>query len=227
MAHRAFMGLNQNLTQSVTKCAQQLKFLLVLDFEATCERNIQIQPQEIIEFPCIAISTQDWQVKDIFHEYVRPRVHPNLSPFCTELTGILQEMVDDQSNFPDVLATFSNWIKEGRYFEEKNKSAFVTCGDWDLKVMIPSQCVTEKINVPEYFREWINLKRVFCDVMKVYPRGIVDMLIQLNLPKVGRLHSGIDDVKNMVNVIKSLSTQHDTLFKITSAVNYPNSSVYQ
>ena len=30
-----------------------------------------------------------------FHEYVMPVEHPKLSSFCTELTGIRQQQVDD------------------------------------------------------------------------------------------------------------------------------------
>lgn len=30
------------------------------------------------------------QIKATFHEYVRPEIQPELTPFCTELTGITQ-----------------------------------------------------------------------------------------------------------------------------------------
>ena len=226
MAHRALIELNRNLIRNLSKGEQRFKYLLVLDFEATCEKYVLIKPQEIIEFPCVVISTEDWQIKDIFHQYVKPRVHPNLTPFCTDLTGILQEMVEDQPYFPEVLSNFSNWIKEGGYFSEKGKSAFVTCGDWDLNVMIRSHCATEKLNVPEYFEEWINLKKVFCDVTKIFPRGLINMLMDLNLPKIGRLHSGIDDVQNMVNIIRTLGTHHNTQFEITSGVTIPAVPTY-
>lgn len=37
---------------------------------------------------------------------------------------------------------------------------FITCGDWDLRIMLPSQCNQFKIDYPPYFRKWINLKKV-------------------------------------------------------------------
>lgn len=227
MAHRALMGLKNNLIRNVQNSEQRFKYLLILDFEATCEKFIKINPQELIEFPCIVVSTQDWQIKDVFHEYVKPKFHPNLTPFCSELTGIVQEMVDDKAYFPEIMKKFNSWIEKGKYFEEKNKSAFVTCGEWDLKVMIPSQCATEKLTVPDYFSEWINLKIVFCNVMKVYPHGIIDMLVRLNIPQIGRLHSGIDDVKNMINIIKSIGTKYNTNFDITSGIHHKNFPIYQ
>jgi len=38
---------------------------------------------------------------------------------------------------------------------------FVTCGDWDLGRMLPEQCAREHIDVPIYFKEFINIKKVF------------------------------------------------------------------
>ncbi len=57
----------------------------VVDFEATCLRDQAIEPQEIIEFPCLKVSSRDFSVQSTFHRYVRPVHHPNLSHFCTEL----------------------------------------------------------------------------------------------------------------------------------------------
>lgn len=41
-----------------------------------------------------------------FRTFVRPRRHPRLSAFCTKLTGIRQEDVDQAPSFPDALAAF-------------------------------------------------------------------------------------------------------------------------
>jgi inhibitor of KinA sporulation pathway (predicted exonuclease) len=46
--------------------------------------------QEIIEFPCIKINANTCEVEDIFHQYVQPKEIPVITPFCTELTGIMQ-----------------------------------------------------------------------------------------------------------------------------------------
>lgn len=71
--------------------SQKYDYLLVLDFEATCNEGSKLKPQEIIEFPCALINTKkSFDVVSIFHEYVRPVHHPKLTTFCTELTGITQ-----------------------------------------------------------------------------------------------------------------------------------------
>lgn len=70
---------------------QIFDYLLILDFEATCNQGgRQPRPQEIIEFPCMKMCTKTWQVESVFHRYVRPKAHPKLTDFCTELTGIVQ-----------------------------------------------------------------------------------------------------------------------------------------
>ena len=69
---------------------QKFQYLLALDFEATCLKDRPIDPQEIIEIPCLKISSRTFQVESIFHSYVRPVHHPKLSNFCVELTGINQ-----------------------------------------------------------------------------------------------------------------------------------------
>mmetsp|Transcript_19128 Transcript_19128/g.48971 ORF Transcript_19128/g.48971 Transcript_19128/m.48971 type:complete len:80 (+) Transcript_19128:607-846(+) len=60
----------------------------VVDFEAQCNDGQRIQPQEIIEFPLLALNTRTLEVDFEFHHYVRPVAHPVLTQFCTELTGM-------------------------------------------------------------------------------------------------------------------------------------------
>ncbi len=87
------------------KCEQKFDFLFVLDFEATCDKPRQTRPQEVIEFPCIKLKCgTGGSLNEVarFHRYIRPMVNPRLSHFCTELTGITQEMVDGEQNFQEV-----------------------------------------------------------------------------------------------------------------------------
>jgi inhibitor of KinA sporulation pathway (predicted exonuclease) len=51
--------------------AQNFDHLFVLDFEATCLRDQLLEPQEIIELPCLRVCTDDFSVKSTFHRYVR------------------------------------------------------------------------------------------------------------------------------------------------------------
>jgi len=218
MAHRVLRRFPRTMINRSREVAQKFEYLLVMDFEATCERHEVLKPQEIIEIPCAVLSTYDWQLKDMFHMYVKPRVRPILTPFCIELTGIMQETVDDQPHFADVFPKFCEWLTKGGYFDKSEKSSFVTCGNWDLKTMLPSQCDLDGITLPDQFKQWIDLKCTFCESTGYYPKSLKDMLARLNLPLKGRQHSGIDDVKNMVSIILALQEKHNTQFKITSSL---------
>ncbi|XP_011874969.1 PREDICTED: ERI1 exoribonuclease 3 [Vollenhovia emeryi] len=218
MARRVLRRYPRTMAGRSREVTQRFEYLLVMDLEATCERHEVLKPQEIIELPCAVLSTRDWQLKDMFHAYVRPRVHPTLTSFCTELTGIMQETVDDQPHFADTFPRFCEWLKEGGYVDEAGKSSFVTCGNWDLKIMLPSQCDLDGIALPDQFKQWIDLKYTFCESTGYYPKSLRDMLMRLNLPLRGRLHSGIDDVGNMVSVMLALKEKHNTEFNITSSL---------
>ena len=50
---------------------QNFKYFLALDFEAQCQQGKRIQPQEIIEFPCIMVDAQNFQIVDTFHQYIK------------------------------------------------------------------------------------------------------------------------------------------------------------
>lgn len=69
-----------------------LKWLLILDFEANCGDNIRPSKknQEVIEWPTLLYNFEADILEDTFHEYIKPVVLPEITPFCTELTGIEQ-----------------------------------------------------------------------------------------------------------------------------------------
>lgn len=218
MAHRILRRYPRTTVNRFQEVVQKFEYLLVMDFEATCDRHTVLNPQEIIELPCVSLSTSNWKIKDTFHAYIKPRIHPKLTPFCTELTGIMQETVDNQPCFADIFSRFREWLIEGEYFDNTDKSSFITCGNWDLKVMLPNQCNLDNITLPDEFKRWIELKHTFCDSTGYYPRNLKDMLTRLDLPFQGRLHSGIDDVKNIVSIIQALKEKYNTQFKITSSL---------
>ena len=52
-----------------------MDYYLILDFEATCENNKRITPQETIEFPVLKVNAQTLETEAEFHSYVQPTVH--------------------------------------------------------------------------------------------------------------------------------------------------------
>ncbi|XP_055259802.1 ERI1 exoribonuclease 3 isoform X5 [Moschus berezovskii] len=182
---------------------------------------------EIIEFPILKLNGRTMEIESTFHMYVQPVVHPQLTPFCTELTGIIQAMVDGQPSLQQVLERVDEWMAKEGLLDPNVKSIFVTCGDWDLKVMLPGQCQYLGLPVADYFKQWINLKKAYSFAMGCWPKnGLLDMNKGLSLQHIGRPHSGIgqslhtspwqlDDCKNIANIMKTLAYR-GFIFKQTS-----------
>jgi len=196
-----FLKLPQKTFERKT---QIFDYFLVLDFEATCDSPINPLPQEIIEFPVLKINSTSFEVESIFHSYVRPTVNPELSNFCTQLTGITQEIIEGQPIFEDVFENFQRWLEKENLLSGA-KFACATCGEWDLKFMFPSQCKAFRLPVPDYMKKWINVKVSFAEMAQLYPRNMVTMMKYCQLKHEGRLHSGLDDCKNIARVMKDLA----------------------
>lgn len=212
MAHsKGFSGVTGQNTKRVLPIKpfkeQKYDYFLVLDFEATCESDLQIEPQEIIEFPVLKVSGKTFEIESKFHKYVEPEVHPQLTTFCTELTGIIQDMVDGKPDISETLQAFNMWMEKESLLKPDIKSIFVTCGDWDLRKMLPKQCSHFNIEYPSYLNKWINIKKPYSAVTGTYPKGMMPMLDGLNLQHVGRHHSGIDDCTNIAAILKALAQQ--------------------
>ena len=106
---------------------EKLDYFLVLDFEANSNEG-QGCPN-VIEFPVLKLNVLTLETESIFHSYVQPIIHPKLSTFIKELTGITQEMVDGQPTLPRVLDNLSSWMKKEGLLDKGTHSCFVTCGD--------------------------------------------------------------------------------------------------
>jgi len=75
------------------KSTQEFDYLVVIDFESTCDQPVNLQPTEIIEFPAVLVNLNMQKLEGSFRTYVRPDCHPQLSQFCKLLTGIQQAEV--------------------------------------------------------------------------------------------------------------------------------------
>lgn len=183
--------------------AQHYDYILVLDFEATCDDKNRSFPNEIIEFPIVALDARTGAIVDEFREYVKPQINPVLTSFCTKLTGIQQETVDSAQNFVPVFNRAQEWC--ARFLNTSGgpaKTCFLTCGDWDLKTMLPKQAALSNVTIPAYMKQWINVKRPFNSFTGRSDNrvGMDGMLAALKLPLVGRHHSGLDDARNIAAI---------------------------
>ncbi|KAG5477731.1 hypothetical protein LSCM1_05029 [Leishmania martiniquensis] len=198
---------------------QPFDVYVVLDFEATCEAGRRIAYPEVIEFPMILVDACTATPVAEFQRYVRPLRNPTLSRFCTELTGITQDMVSDRDPFHVVYLEALKFLAAAGLGDAPPMRSYcvVTCGDWDLKTMLPAQMsLSGQLETPRSFQRWCNLKECmwqlgFSDggvcpgaAPPRGPSGIPDMLRMLGLQLQGRHHSGIDDCRNIATALCEL-----------------------
>lgn len=77
----------------IIRPSQDFDYVIAIDFECTCDNNVTVCPQEIIEFPAILVNVLTRKVESIFHTFVKPVYHPMLTDFCKRFTGIQQNQV--------------------------------------------------------------------------------------------------------------------------------------
>jgi inhibitor of KinA sporulation pathway (predicted exonuclease) len=137
-----------------------------------------------------------------------PPKRPILTAFCINLTGIQQADVDNADPLEVVLDRFTTWLLSHGIVT--NGNAFpIFCGDWDLGICLPAECRRKHISVdrvPAVLTSWCNIKKVFVAHYAIQGRqkGMAGMLAHLNLPLVGHHHSGIDDSRNIAQIVRKL-----------------------
>ncbi|GMI07148.1 hypothetical protein TrLO_g11032 [Triparma laevis f. longispina] len=115
----------------------EFKFLVVLDYEGTCDDKKQpaafnakakraitetgqfqsskstIKPHaEIIEWGCVLVDmTRPAVIVSKFQEFVKPKHNPTLTTFCKDLTAIKQKQVDEGSSLKAAIAHFETWLR--------------------------------------------------------------------------------------------------------------------
>lgn len=197
-------------SQESPECASDYDCYVVLDFEATCWEGRHAD-QEIIEFPLVLVDAKTLTQVDEFRTYVRPEQNPTLSQFCTKLTGITQEQVSEAPTWPTAREVAKAWLDDRLSGHGYRRWLLVTCGDWDLKTMLPMQCKLAGEPVPAPFQTWLNIKRLFSEVTGEKATGMEGMLEVLHLELEGRHHCGLDDCKNIARILEELLKRGGTI----------------
>jgi ERI1 exoribonuclease 3 len=170
-----------------------VKYLAILDFEATCWSDNN--NHEIIEFPTVIVDTTTRKIVDQFQTFVLPTRDPILSDFCKNLTTITQEQVNEGVSLERALEM------HGQFMERYNDSMFATCGDWDLKTMLPLDLRQKGLTASNMYNKWINIKAIFTDKYGLKKRcGMMEMLDHAKIDHYGVHHRGIDDCINIANI---------------------------
>ena len=121
--------------------------------------------------------------------------------------------MDAADTFPAVWERFQAFLKEHGVYNKPSAYAFITCGNWDLRSMLPRQLdfsesehgLDASGNLIAPYNDWINLKAAFRIHRKSrHESSMAAMLKILKLQLEGRHHSGIDDCKNILRIIQEI-----------------------
>lgn len=174
----------------------------LIDLEATCdEPQFDRDQMEIIEIGACLVD-KDLKIISEFQTYIKPVVNPQLSAFCTQLTTITQSDVDAAPGFAEAMTALDAWL-------EQCASSFGPVAGWGSwgaydKKQFDRNAVLLNLPAPGISqRHHLNVKQVYADALglKRHSPGLGKALRYENLIFVGTAHRGIDDAKNIAQLL--------------------------
>ena len=166
--------------------------LLVIDIECTCGPGVTKDLQEIIEIGAVRVDPISFEIKDEFSTLIQPRL-TKISPFCYNLTGISQDMVN----------TGVEYFGVAMYILEKwmgGPMIFCSWGEYD-RTQFKEQAAREEDALPP-FAGFINLKAAFSSAEGVKRQyGLERALARKGLQFVGTPHRALTDAKNTARLV--------------------------
>ena len=186
---RTFLVLTHRNTMAKT-----LDVILVIDVESTCWEGYPPPGQmtEIIEVGLCLVDTASLERLEKRSLMVRPQ-KSTVSAFCTELTGITQEMAEAGMTLSDVVHIL---MDEYRAPER----LFASWGDYDRN-QFRRNCDSYGIPYP-FGPTHLNVKNLFSIAWGLRQElGIDSAMERLGLTMVGRHHRGVDDAWNIAELL--------------------------
>ena len=176
----------------VTEVSAEL--LLVVDLEATCDGGSMPHAQrETIEIGAVLITADELEVVREFQAFVKPVRHPELTPYCTELTGIQQSDVHSAEGFVPVFEEFLDTMVHGR------DVCFASWGGFDLR-QLSRDAAYHSITNP--ITNALDLSLSFTKAAGLTRRpSMGNAMGMVGLTVEGALHRGIDDARNLVRLV--------------------------
>ncbi|KAI8805255.1 ribonuclease H-like domain-containing protein, partial [Cladochytrium replicatum] len=198
-----------------THCPYEV--LVALDLESTCDENhsnpsdvkVPRDQGEIIELSFAVISVAQLRVVHQQQIFVRPEQTP-LTAFCTQLTGITQETIDENGvSLAEALGILDGFIKSN---VGDRPFSFVCHGEWDLRYQLSRESREKNISLPGYFSVffdaiqetnlWLSLaERAGPRKVQASKNSLVGLCTALGIQHQGRLHSGIDDALTISKIV--------------------------
>ncbi len=169
--------------------------ILIIDLEATCWNDPvpHGQVNEIIEIGICILDAYTGEISMPKGILIKPE-RSTVSPFCTELTTITQDLLDQEGiSFEDACDIVREEY-EGHY------NTWASYGDYDRNMM-QRQCKIRNIDYP-LSQDHINVKQLFYEIKDLRKKvGMKSALNILNIPLEGTHHRGVDDAKNIAKIM--------------------------
>jgi len=169
---------------------------LVVDLEATCcdDGSIPKDEMETIEIGAVLTSSEDFDRRIPFSQFVCPVKHPVLTDFCKDLTTISQKDVDTAPLFPEAMERFGVWATWSISVPEL---VFCSWGRFD-PVQLEKDCLYHHVRYPFYSH--CDLARIFRDKTR-RKKGNRGAMKYFGLEPVGTHHRGVDDAMNAARML--------------------------
>lgn len=186
------------------------RYLIAVDLEATCDYcpdpKVDSNSAEIIEFPWIVIDTKTMSIIDEQQIYVKPDNMEGITYYTTKLTGISKATVREAPNLATAIKTFEEYVN--KKFGSSKSFRIVTDGLWDLQVQLRKEAEKKEIALEWYFKEYFDIKDEFRKFLPWFPESFkprLDTTLKaLGLDFVGKPHVGLDDSRNIAQIIINL-----------------------
>ncbi|WP_299898569.1 3'-5' exonuclease [uncultured Aquimarina sp.] len=170
--------------------------IIIIDLEATCW-NGKIPPGQTNEIIEIGICLLDMQTGGVTKNrgiLVKPE-KSEVSPFCTELTTITQDLLDREG------ISFAEACEIVRTEYQGHQFTWASYGLYDLNMM-KKQCKFRDIEYP-LSQNHINVKDLFQKTRGLRKKvGMKGALGILDIPLEGTHHRGVDDAKNIAKILQ-------------------------
>lgn len=166
---------------------------IIYDLEATCWRSPKPRTVEIIEIGAVKVNDK-LEIIDDFCVFIRPMLHPKIDKFCTKLTSITQDDVDEAPNFVQAIDAFEEWMGI-----EETRTALFSWGDFDKRQFIQDSRL-HKIEL-YWIKYWACLQKHYSN-FKGAPNqiGLNNALKLEGLEFDGIPHRAIEDARNMAEL---------------------------
>lgn len=175
--------------------AKKLDKIIVVDIEATCWQGNPPEGMvnEIIEIGVALLDVHTGEISENKGILIKPE-RSEVSPFCTELTTITQQMLDEHG------VSFTEALRILKKEYDSQSRAWASFGAYDMK-QFQRQCADMKVGYP-FSPSHINVKTLFALKYKLtHETGMDGALKYLEIPLEGTHHRGVDDAKNIAKIL--------------------------